>query len=137
MNYLAEVLWVGDDIEEEVVLRINEINITCFANVCPLQIHVGLRYWVSITPYISGDYHVREVTERVSIGFHRLNSGFSYDVVGILNEGNLEVDSLVLEDDYLIQEYGHLNQKTVEWKVDRLDVEFLRLDGGQDRDTHK
>lgn len=125
MIYSAEVVHLSDDIEEEVILRINGIDITCFASVCPFRISEGATYQVALTPVVFGDYCVCEASEGSDPSLVSVNKGFSYDVIGKLTGGRLDARGIVLEDDILLRDYGYLDQKVVVWRVDRIDVEFL------------
>ena len=66
MNYLAQIKRLSDDVEEEVVLRINGVELTCFATVCPYKIEEEASYQVELTAQVFNDYLVNELGMRRS-----------------------------------------------------------------------
>ena len=125
MIYTAEVIRLDDDVEEEVVLRINGVELTCFASVCPYPIEEGATYQVALTPVVFDDYSIREMSADALPTLVKIGGGFAYEVVGELATAQLDAGCISLEDDVLLRDYGYLNGKMVVWKVDRIDVEFL------------
>lgn len=125
MIYFAEVVRLNNDVEEEVVLRINGVDITCFASVCPFPIDERATYRVALTPFVFDGYSVCEVSGESLPSLVRVSSGFAYEVVGKLTGNKLDAGCIVLEDDVLLSEYGYLDGKMVAWKVDRIDAEFI------------
>jgi hypothetical protein len=126
MIYSAEVVRLGGEVEEEVVLRFNSAEITCFAGICPYQIEVRSTYKVVLTPVIFDDYSVREVSRNTPSSLIRVDESFAYEVVGQLNGRYLDAGCIVLEDEILFRDYGYLQGKQIAWKVGRIDVEFLK-----------
>lgn len=125
MNYLAEILHLGDDVEEEALLRIRDIEITCFVALCPFNIEEGKSYEVELIAQIFDEYLVRELDKDSSPGIVRVGRSFSYIMKGRLTDKCLDVGGIRFFDDVLISEFGHLQGKMIEWKVDRVDATFL------------
>jgi len=128
MIYLAEVRRLSDDVEEEVVLRINGIELTCFAIVCPYKIEEGVSYQVELTAEVMNDYLVSELDEEVSPSIVQIGDSFSHVITGKLDGNRLDAGGIVLEDDVLLSDFGYLEGKMIAWKVDRIDAEFLSDD---------
>lgn len=127
MIYQALVLRLNDDIEEEVMLRIDSIEIVCFASVCCYEIEVGLTYPVELYVVVFDDYSVTELPDSTKPSVTRDGNGFAYVISGKLNGNCLESCGLVFEDDVLKRDFGYLEGKMIAMKVDRLDVEFHPL----------
>ena len=65
MNYLAKVLRLGDDIEEEVVLEINGFELTCFSMSLSSEAKVGQSYQIELEPMVIDDYIIHELSDDV------------------------------------------------------------------------
>lgn len=125
MNYSAQILHLGDDIEEEVLLRIGDLAITCFVTQCPFRVETGKSYVVELEAQIFDDYLIREIKGDCSPSIVRGGSGFSCILRGWLIDGCLDAGDVRFYDGVLLSEFGQLNGKMVEWAVDRIDVSFL------------
>ena len=125
MNYLAKIKRLNDDVEEEVVLCINGVELTCFATVCPYNIKEGASYHVELTAQVFNDYLVNALGEDASPSIVQVGNSFSHIITGLLNDNRLDAGGIVFEDDILLSEFGYLEGKIVSWKVDRIDAEFL------------
>jgi len=125
MNYTAQIKRLSDDVEEEVVLRINGIELTCFATGCPYKIEEKGSYPVAITAQVLNDYLVKERDEGVDPSILKINNGFSHLITGRLTSNCLDAGGIVFEDDMLLSDFSYLDGKMISWTVDRIDVEFL------------
>ncbi|NQE49931.1 hypothetical protein [Herbaspirillum rubrisubalbicans] len=125
MNYLAKLLYLGGDVEEEALLRIRDMEITCFVALCLFNIEEGQSYEVDLNAQIFDEYLVRELDKDSSPGIVRVGRSFSYIIKGRLTEKCLDVGGIRFFDDVLLSEFGHLQGKMIEWKVDRIDAIFL------------
>ncbi len=125
MSYLAKIKRLSDNIEEEVVLSIDAIDLTCFAALCPYEIEVEASYQVELSAQVFNEYIVHELEEGVSSSIVQIGDGFSHLISGRLNGPYLDACGILFEDDVLLSDFGYLEGKMVMWKVDRIDVEFL------------
>ncbi|WP_197737413.1 hypothetical protein [Methylomonas rhizoryzae] len=125
MIYEALVLCVDEDIEEEVMLRIDDIELAGFASVCPYNIEVGLSYPVELHPVVFDDYSVNALPDGTLPSIDRVGTGFAYVITGKLSGSCLESGGLVIEDEMLQRNFSYLEGKMVAMKIDRMDVEFL------------
>jgi hypothetical protein len=125
MIYQAKVLHLDEDVEEEVVLQVGGVELTCFACVCPYAIEVGLSYMVELHPVVFGDYVVTELIGDTAPAVARVGNSFTYVITGQLSGGSLECGGLIFEDEVLQRDFGDLDGKTIAMTVDRIDVEFL------------
>lgn len=125
MIYIAEVINLNDEIEEEVVLRINDIEITCFVSICLFLIEKHMTYQVQIMPVIFHNYVVYEVPEETKPLIEKEGDSFIYNCIGRLIGNQLDINFIILEDDILLRDFSYLDGKMIAWKVDRIDVEFI------------
>lgn len=124
MIYKATVMNMDQIIEEEVTIAIGDLILTCFANIVPYQLQLGVSYMVALTPTTFEGYSIREIApEEKSIT--RITTDYSYTVIGTLSGNQVDCGKIAIEDDYLSTEFAYLDGNTIEWKVDRLDLEFL------------
>lgn len=133
MNYLAQIKRLSDDVEEEVVLRINGVELTCFATVCPYKIEEGASYQVELTAQAFNDYLVNELGEEASPSIVQVGNSFSHIITGRLNDNRLDAGGIVFEDDMLLSDFGYLEGKIISWRVGRIDAEFLSMPGSRCR----
>lgn len=125
MNYQVKIKHLSADVEEEMVLRINGVEFTCFAAVCPYKIEEGSSYKVELTAQVFNEYLVSELDEEASTSIIQINNSFSHVITGKLSGNRLHAGDIVFEDDVLQSDFGYLEGKMIAWKVDRIDVEFL------------
>jgi hypothetical protein len=124
MIYSAQVLYLGVDVEEEVLLIINGQELTCFANILPCGVQKESVYQVELIPMVFNDYVVTESHDGVFPSIVRVGNTFSYIVTGMLVGNRLDSGCIVFEDDVLLSNFGHLEGKIISWKVDRIDADF-------------
>jgi len=72
---------------------------------------------------IFDDYEVKE-SEAESVGFKRVENGFSYWIKGRLEQGVIDY-GIQLEDEAFLSDCGYLDGKFIRLKVDRIDVGFV------------
>ena len=114
---------IDDVIEEKVTLITNNVEVVCFAGVCPFEIQVGQEYSVSFEMNVFSDYHLEKSASKET-GVTRLGNSFQYLLRGKLN-GNTVLCGLPFEDEILRSNYGYLDGDIVDFIVDRIDVEFF------------
>jgi len=121
-NSIGLVVKINNNIEEEITLEVNGIEVICFANVCPYDIEVGEKYPVMFSSMTFDDYNVKELHEEIK-SLKKTDNAYSYVVKGKL-EGEMVLSVIDIVDDGLL-DYKYLDGSYVEFKIDRLDVEFL------------
>ena len=114
---------IDSDIEEQVTLLINGKEVTCFAGVCPYQIHVGHEYTVAFEMNVFDDYSVNLSDSQDKL-VKQIDKGFAHILSGRL-DGNTVDCGIPFEDNVLLSDFGYLDGRFVNFKVDRIDVEFL------------
>lgn len=123
MIYSVLVEAVSSEIEEEVSISVCGHRLICFASYLPYSLEVGRIYPAEFLPMIFNDYLVKEVSD-VEPAVVREGEGYSYQIIGELKSGCLEVGELSFCDEHLLADFGFLEGRMVSWKIDRLDILF-------------
>lgn len=126
MIYQALVLRLDEDIEEEVLLQIGDIRLTCFANVCPYLIKENKTYPIEFHLNFFDLCRIEEVSENEAPSIVRVGNDFAYVIIGQLEGEHLKSRGLVFEDEILGRDFKYLSGKMVRLNVDRLEVEFYQ-----------
>lgn len=126
MRYLATVKNLDPNIEEEVTIVVEGIEILGFAIICPYQIYEGNQYPVSIGLTVLDEFDVKEISSNVK-EIIRISDGFATIIRGVLEEEGFVDAGIRIQDD-LLKEYAYLAGKYVEFRVDRVSIEFLEND---------
>lgn len=123
----AKFLRGSELIEEEVVLQINGIELTGFANVSPCQIEEGEVYPVELTLFVIDEIVVAELPDNAIPSITRIGDGFAHSIAGKLRGKYVESCGISFVDDFLATslEFWYLDGKMISIKADRIDVEFL------------
>ena len=122
----AQVKNIGTDVEEEVVLSVGGVELTCFASNQPAKLAVGDACTVSLNLLVLGDYCVAVLDDDEEPILERQGNGFAYKIVGKLVDGCLQSCGFEFRDETLESEYEYLNGKMISIRVDRINVRFLR-----------
>ncbi|MDR5773606.1 MULTISPECIES: hypothetical protein [unclassified Caballeronia] len=114
---------IGEDVEEEVTLRINDVRLVCFMGYSPYQVEKGKTYPVDINLEFFNEVELLESNDsRPSLS--QIANSFAYTVTGLLHDDVLDAGVKFREQRFL-SDYGYMTGKMVSVKVDRIDVEFL------------
>ncbi|MEZ5477854.1 MAG: hypothetical protein R3E95_10345 [Thiolinea sp.] len=122
-RYFAFVKEINQDLEEEVTICVNNIEITCFASICPYNIQPRKEYPVSLELTVFDEYQIQEYKDKRK-GLERVEDGFSYWLKGKLKNGVIDC-GIQFEDEILLTDYVYLDGKFIKLKADRIDLEFL------------
>lgn len=123
MKQLALLKKVDSIIEEEVTLKMGDIEFTGFATVCPYKIYEGNQYQISIGLTILDELVIEEACEdRAEI--IKIGESFSYLIRGLLKKDGIIDAGIIIEDD-ILKKFSYYEGKYVEFKVDRISIEFL------------
>jgi len=126
MIYSAQLRHVSNEVEGEVLLTIDEVNLTCFAySSLPVDAKEGSFYRVELTAEVLDDYVVSELNGETLPSIAQVGNSFIHVISGRLSGNRLDAGGIVFEDDVLLSDFGYLDGKMISWKVDRIDAEFL------------
>lgn len=123
MSQKALLQRCGEIIEEEVQMRINDIELVGFANVVPYQIIVGGEYETIIEITVFDEFNITELQSNTK-EFERIGDSFKYLIRGKLLERGV-LDAGIIIKDELLEEYDYLVGKYIEIRVDRINIEFI------------
>ena len=54
----------------------------------------------------------------------KIGNTLGYNIVGVLINGVIHFDDLLIFDEILLSDYGYLDNRKVKWMVDRIDIDF-------------
>lgn len=122
-EFNVKLLACSDLIEEEVVVLVNDIELTCFASICPYPIKVGCDYKVIMELVVFDDLKI-EKCKRTDPKMKRIADTFAYELIGVLSGNTLNVGIDFLDDE-LFEDCFQFDGQMVKLHVDRIDIEFL------------
>ncbi|WP_010247301.1 hypothetical protein [Acetivibrio cellulolyticus] len=126
MKYLVTIEGFDNLIEEEIIINIDGQQLRCFMPYgSSIQLEIGKQYHINLEADIYGELEIKEVGKSVK-EIKCINQTFAYYISGILDIDNSKIESTIdiyLEKEFLY-DYGFLDDKYVEFKVDRFNVEF-------------
>lgn len=126
MKYLAIIEGIDNLIEEEIIINIDGQQLRCFMPYgSSVQLEIGKQYHINLEADIYDELEIKEVGKAVK-EIKCINQTFAYYISGKLDIDNGKIESTIdiyLDKDFLY-DYGFLDDKYVEFKVDRFNVEF-------------
>jgi hypothetical protein len=125
MIHQARVLRLGKVMEEEVLLRLGDVRLICFANVRPYRVEEGEMYSVEFHPLVFDEYVVTEVDGDTAPSIVERGPAFRCVITGRLRGSTLDSVGLTFEDEIFAKDYAYLDGKMIAMNVDRMDVEFI------------
>ena len=125
MTYQALVVRLSEQIEEEVMIRIGDVELTGFAHVCPYPIEIGRIYPVELDPLVFDEYNIQNVDDDALESIIRTGDEYEYVVTGRFKDGAVKSQGLSFEDEIFATEFKYLNGTTVTFHIDRLDLCFV------------
>jgi hypothetical protein len=124
MIYSVLVEGFSSEIEEEILVRVSDLPLTCFASYLPRELEMGKFYQAEFLPMVFDEYLVEEVFHEAP-SITKEGQSYSYKVVGLLKGDCLCCGELTLCDEVLMTDFGFLEGKLISWKIDRLDIFFV------------
>lgn len=121
-KYDALILGVDSVVEEAVLLLVNDVVVRCFASYCPIKIEVGMHYEVEFDLVLPDNVTVLESKE-MSVKATMIDEGFSCVIVGFL-DGAIIRSFVDFPDKEIHYECPELNERFIEFRVNRIDVSF-------------
>lgn len=122
MKYEIAILSINDFIENVLKIKLGNITLEVLTLNLPTVIDKDARYLVDLEPKVFDEYEVFETDD--DVGLKKIGKSMSYDVVGTLIDGAIHIGEISIFDEFLLSDYGYLENKKVKWKVDRFDIDF-------------
>ena len=116
---------LSEIVDEEVVLRVGDCELVCFAGGRLSNLVEGISYPVKLSLLILGDYRLDEIEDDSEESVVRQGRSYSYQIKGRLLEGCLHACGFEFEDGAFDSDYGYLEGKMISIDVDRINVSFL------------
>ncbi|GKX58738.1 hypothetical protein [Leminorella grimontii] len=124
MKHYAKLIRQDEHVEEEVVLSIGNHNITCFVDYTPYVLETNKIYPVRLSFTFIHDYSIDE-TKIENYVLEQIGDSFAYNVRGILVYDTMIVDGIAFQDEMFIDDCLYLDKQFIQFKADRIGVEFL------------
>lgn len=122
MKYQIEILSVDEFVENVLKINLSGVVLEVLTLNLPFPLDKTHHYMVDLEPKVFDDYQVIETNEEV--GFKKIGNTLGYNIVGVLINGVIHVDDLLIFDEILLSDYGYLDNRKVKWTVDRIDIDF-------------
>ena len=126
MKYEAKIISENPDIEEELKIKIKDIEILCFVEEYRCPVEVGKEYIIDLEAVIFDDLNIEKSSTKVKELIQQSDS-FSYSIRGIFHPSNKKIDAGIDIDlaDEDISDFWFLENKFVVIDIDRFNVIIL------------
>lgn len=118
----AVVKKIDKEVEEEMLLRVSETELTVFLGYSNFKIQENVEYEVELNLMIFDNIELKESIS-CQKQIIRLDESFRHRIIGILDEDGT-IDAGIQFKDDIFFEFPYLIGKFVELEVDRIDVSF-------------
>ena len=127
MIYSAKLKKMDEIIEEFAYFSIENNDLYCFINCCPMAIEVNKVYNVELDYFIIDEFILEEVNtdESVIIPFERIGNSTQYKITGRLDGNTFTAGNICFEDDALQLEYSYLDGRLITLNVWRLSISVI------------
>lgn len=122
---LVKVVRLNEIVEEEVVVKVNNWELVCFASILPYKLVEGFSYPVKLKLVILYDYCVTAMEDDTEQAIVAQGNGYACKIIGRLIGGYLHACGFKFEDAVFESDYAYLDGKTISIDVDRVDAIFL------------
>lgn len=119
----AKIVDIDDVINEEIMISIGEFTLVCFCGYMPKAFDKNKIYLCEIDL----DFFDNEILEEAkgnNVRIERDGNGFNYTLYGYYSHGSLFLNGLYFDDEFLL-DYGYLDNKFVQIKVSRINLNIL------------
>ena len=120
MEYRVKFLYNEKNVEESLFVEVNGLILNIFCSEYdyifkPLEV-----YEVELEFQIFNEYQIAE--SNLQPQFRKIDQSFSYEMIGLLENGVVTVGDFKIFDEILLSDYGYLDGKNISWIVDRIDL---------------
>ncbi|MDR2940783.1 MAG: hypothetical protein LBV08_10785 [Clostridiales bacterium] len=128
MTYSVQVKGFNKNIEEEILVQIDNVRLSCFVTNWGIDIEVNKFYDADIGVTILDDLKIYQQTDHI-VGFEQINDTFAYFIYGKFDFDSRTIDAgAVIEfdqDEVDLSDYSYLDGKYISAKVDRITLAFV------------
>lgn len=111
-------------VEDEAVIEIGDVQVTCLVNSCVNDISEGEKYVVELKIFILDEYLISEEKECIEF-VNKIDGGYKYFIQGYLEGGVLHSCGLKFNEAAFESEYSFLEGKYISILADRIDLNFI------------
>lgn len=120
MEYRVKFLYNEKNVEESLFVEVNGLILNIFCSEYdyifkPLEV-----YEVELEFQIFNEYQI--VESNLQPQFRKIDQSFSYEMIGLLENGVVTVGDFKIFDEILLSDYSYLDGKNISWIVDRIDL---------------
>ncbi len=120
MEYRVKFLYNEKNVEESLFVEVNGLILNIFCSEYnyifkPLEV-----YEVELEFQIFNEYQIAE--SNLQPQFRKIDQSFSYEMIGLLENGVVTVGDFKIFDEILLSDYSYLDGKNISWIVDRIDL---------------
>ncbi|WP_372403141.1 hypothetical protein ACDW34_10945 [Acinetobacter piscicola] len=120
MIYKTKFLYREENVQESLFIDVDGQILNVFSNDYYYGFVPHGEYRVELEFNIFDEYQVGESSLPPQV--RKLDHSFAYEIVGVLENGNLSVGNFSIYDEILLRDYGYLEGKNIIFKVDRIDM---------------
>lgn len=120
MSYNVKIISQDELVEESLWIEVDGRVLNVFCGDYNFLFKADSLYQVELEYEIFDKYEV-EITEKLP-QFRKIDQSFAYEIIGILQNGALSVGEIVFKDEFLLSEYGYLENLKISLKVDRINL---------------
>lgn len=126
MKYEAKIISENPDIEEELKIKIKDIELLCFVEEYRCSVEVGQEYIVDLEIVVFDDLDIEKSTVQAREMTQQADS-FAYCIRGVFNPSNKKIDSGIDIDlaDEDISGFLYLENQFVELNIDRFNIDII------------
>lgn len=127
MIYSAKLKKMDEIVEELAYFSIENNDLYCFLDYCPMAIEVNKVYNVELDYFIVDKFILEEVNtdESVIIPFERIGNSTQYKITGRLDGNTFTAGNICFVDDALQLKYSYLDGRLITLTVWRLNISVI------------
>jgi hypothetical protein len=127
MKYKIKAVRMNSDFEEEIIIRVEDVELLCFVSDWGPDIDMDKFYLASIDVLVLDEIEIDENADE-KIGFEQIGDSFAYNIYEKFDFDaraiNAGITIVFNEDDVDLFDYAYLDGKYVCVKVDRITLAF-------------
>lgn len=120
MNYKVQFISRDEVVEESLWIQMDGIVLNVFCCDYNFKFERLKDYQVELEFNIFDEYQVSE--SNLPAQLRKIDQSFSYEVIGVLDNGTITIGDFKVFDEILLSDYGCLEGKNICWRVDRIDM---------------
>ncbi|HBD0747973.1 TPA: hypothetical protein KG937_002761 [Listeria monocytogenes] len=126
MRYEAKIISENPNIEEELKIKIKDIELLCFVEEYKCSVEIGQEYIVELEMVVFDDLDIEKSTLQAK-EITQLADSFAYFIRGVFHPSSKKIDSGIEVDlaDEDISDFWYLENQFVPLNVDRFNIDVI------------